>query len=468
MKIPRYCRPNSSEDRRPKSKDLVLVTPATLNARVLSPALLLIKLLVKLDSPPSNKESRKNSQGTSKKQKSTSHAVERLLASGIEVGAEPVADLADAVGDGDKSGLLSTRSGNNSCFPRELQVETVVSTADEKDDTDVACCHVDRADEDTATGGGENDGDDNVVCRFHEVTARPSDETGSDVSKSVGRSLDEVGGHLVEAEGVHDRRKEILEALGSDEGEVHETEVPGEGIANSILDTIPGSTDLLLNTTVGNQDSVLSHLAFLLSEELGVIGPRGKNEEGNDSDEDGDDTLNEEEPLPSVHTSDTIHMLQNTSGQETRDDVGDSVTSVPNSHAERTFFLGIPRRCHESQTGEERRFHQTDKETNNTETSTVGHGGHADCSGAPHEHDGGEEDLGICPGHDKIAGELTDEITDVEGRDTGVPDSIGHAEIFLKTGETSVGDVDAIEVAAKGAWLVIDSQWGLGSVELTS
>jgi hypothetical protein len=51
---------------------------------------------------------------------------------------------------------------------------------------------------------------------------------------------------------------------------------------------------------------------------------------------------------------------------------------------------------------------------------------------------------------------LTDEITDVESRDTSVPDGVGHAEIFLKTSETSVGDVDAIEVAAKGAWLAID------------
>lgn len=132
-------------------QDLVLVTPATLDTRVLSPALLLIELLVKLDSSPSYKESRKNSQSTSKKEETTSHSVERLLATGIEVGAEPVADLADTVGNGDKSGLLCTRGGYNCGLPRELQVETVVGTADKKDNTDVASSNVDCSNEDTAT-----------------------------------------------------------------------------------------------------------------------------------------------------------------------------------------------------------------------------------------------------------------------------------------------------------------------------
>ena len=141
---------------------------------------------------------------------------------------------------------------------------------------------------------------------------------------------------------------------------------------------------------------------------------------------------------------------------------------MPDSHSEGTLLFGVPGRSHESQTGEEWSFHQTDEETNSTETSTVGHGGHADCSGAPHEHDGGEEELGVRLGHDEITGELTDEITDVEGGNAGVPDSIRHAEIFLETSETSVGDVDAIEVAAQDAWLANDFTNTEGASRLTS
>lgn len=46
--------------------------------------------------------------------------------------------------------------------------------------------------------------------------ACPGKSTGGYVGDGVGRGLDEVGGHLVEAEGVHDGGEEILEALCCD------------------------------------------------------------------------------------------------------------------------------------------------------------------------------------------------------------------------------------------------------------
>lgn len=228
---------------------------------------------------------------------------------------------------------------------------------------------------------------------------------------------------------------------------MHEAETPGKGITDCIFDTIPSSTNLLIDTTVRDEDSVLGHLTLLLSKELGVVGPRGKDKVRDDSDEDRSNTLNEEEPLPSLHTSNAIHVLEDTSSQETRDDIGDSVASVPDCHPEGTLFFGVPARCHESQTGEERSFHQADEEANSAETGAAGHGGHADGARAPHEHDGGEEEFGVGLGHEEIAGELANEITDVECGDACVLHGIVHLEIFLETGKTSIGNVDAIKVA---------------------
>lgn len=235
---------------------------------------------------------------------------------------------------------------------------------------------------------------------------------------------------------------------------MHEAEVPGEGIADGILHTVPSATDLLINTTVGNKDTVLGHLTFLLTKKLSVVGPRWKDEEGDNSNDDRDDTFDEEEPLPSVHTSNTIHVLENTSSQETRDDVGDCVTSVPDSHSEGTLLFGVPGGSHERQTGEERSLHQADEEPDNTEANTVGHSRHADSSSTPHKHDSGEENLGVCLGHDEVTRELTDEIADVECRDTSIPDCIGHAEIFLQAGKTSVGNVNAVEVAEQSLLVI--------------
>jgi hypothetical protein len=41
-----------------------------------------------------------------------------------------------------------------------------------------------------------------------------------------------------------------------------------------------------------------------------------------------------------------IHMFQNASSQESRDNVGYRVSRVPNGHSSRIFLFIIPRRCH--------------------------------------------------------------------------------------------------------------------------
>lgn len=228
---------------------------------------------------------------------------------------------------------------------------------------------------------------------------------------------------------------------------MHEAEVPGKRITDCILNTIPSSANLLIDTTVGDEDSVLGHLTLLLSKELGVVGPRGKDKVRDDSDKDRSNALNEEEPLPSVHAGNAIHVLENTSSQETRDDVGDCVAGVPDCHPEGTLFFGVPAGCHKGQTGEERSFHQANEESNSAETGAAGHGGHADGARAPHEHDCGEEEFGVGLGHEEIAGELANEITNVECGDARVPDGIVHLEIFLETSKTSIGNIDAIKVA---------------------
>lgn len=49
-----------------------------------------------------------------------------------------MADLADAVRDGDQRGLFAPRGGDHGCFPRELEVQAVVRPGDEKEETKVA------------------------------------------------------------------------------------------------------------------------------------------------------------------------------------------------------------------------------------------------------------------------------------------------------------------------------------------
>jgi hypothetical protein len=42
---------------------------------------------------------------------------------------------------------------------------------------------------------------------------------------------------------------------------------------------------------------------------------------------------------------------------------------------------------------------------------------------------------------------LAEQIADVESTDARVPYGVTHVQVFLETGEASVGDIDAIEIA---------------------
>lgn len=68
--------------------------------------------------------------------------------------------------------------------------------------------------------------------------------------------------------------------------------------------------------------------------------------EGADGDQDGDDLLDQEEPLPGVEACDVVHVLEDASGEEAGYDVADGVARVPNGHPEGRLLLGVPRGGH--------------------------------------------------------------------------------------------------------------------------
>jgi hypothetical protein len=123
---------------------------------------------------------------------------------------------------------------------------------------------------------------------------------------------------------------------------VHQAEEPRERVFSSVLDAIPSTTNLLVVTTVRNHNAVLGHFGFFGGHPLGVVRPRWKQEEAGDGNENGRYALNDEKPLPGVETKCTLHVLENSSSEETRQNVGHSVTRVPDGHAHRVLLLGVP------------------------------------------------------------------------------------------------------------------------------
>ena len=69
--------------------------------------------------------------------------------------------------------------------------------------------------------------------------------------------------------------------------------------------------------TIGNHDSILSHLPLLLGEPLGIMGPIREKKEGNNGNQNGGCSLDKEEPLPGVQLKESVHIVENSCGEET-------------------------------------------------------------------------------------------------------------------------------------------------------
>jgi len=69
------------------------------------------------------------------------------------------------------------------------------------------------------------------------------------------------------------RGEKVFETLGRDQSKVHAGEQPSERIPDSVFESVPGATNALIPSAVGDKNAVLSHLLFFFSGELGVVGP---------------------------------------------------------------------------------------------------------------------------------------------------------------------------------------------------
>lgn len=190
---------------------------------MLRPALGLIQLLVPANTPPPHKSSRDTDQQAADEDKTATKTVEGLVGAGPEVGTEPVAALADAVGDTDEGRLLAPWGWHHLSLPGKLEVETVVGTGDEDEEGKVAHANVGNGDEKGAADGGDEDGDHDVPVVLLATAGGPCAQTGEGVGEGIRRGLDEVGGELAKVEGVDDLETVLVE-FPCGEGEEAHTE----------------------------------------------------------------------------------------------------------------------------------------------------------------------------------------------------------------------------------------------------
>lgn len=202
-----------------------------------------------------------------------------------------------------------------------------------------------------------------------------------------------------------------------------------EGVLHAHPETIPVATSVILRkTTCRNSLSVLGHLSLLLSDKVCASRVRevGNKPEANGSNKDTDDSFKKEEPLPSSQISNALHVGQDAGGQKTGQSLRDGVSSVPDTHPERGLVLCVPGTGHQRDSRDKGSFDETNEETAEAESPAGGHGRHADGNAGPGHHASGKEDARASFGDDDIGGDLRNDVSDVEQRDTERPGDVRH------------------------------------------
>jgi hypothetical protein len=93
-------------------------------------------------------------------------------------------------------------------------------------------------------------------------------------------------------------------------------------------------------TVVG--ETLSSKETLLGGEPLGGRGPVGHDEPGEESDEGASDTLNEEEPLPSLQSSGTVEVLSDDTGEESGESTGNGGGGVVDGEPGGELVLLVP------------------------------------------------------------------------------------------------------------------------------
>lgn len=246
-----------------------------------------------------------------------------------------MADLTDAVGDGNQRCLLTAGCRNQCRFPAELQIEAGIGAADEKDEAEVASANIERPYKNAATNGTHNNWKYDVEGGFLKASGCVCHTASKCVGDGVGWSLNEIGGELVKFKCLHDlhcalvsdyymiswmkerwtyRWQKVLEALRRDEREMHEAEVPGKGVFSCFLYSIPSPTDSFVRPAVRDLRTVLRHLGFFLCQPFRVVGPRREKKVGGCCYGDRCRAFDDEKPLPCVKAGDFVHIFENSGG----------------------------------------------------------------------------------------------------------------------------------------------------------
>lgn len=157
-----------------------------------------------------------------------------------------------------------------------------------------------------------------------ESTRRPSGEVSKETRNEVRRASQNQSDGAVKAEGADNSGEEVVERTSRKMHVLDKAEEPQARVADSLEESSSGSLTLLQANSIA-QHSIVCKLSFFFGQPSSRQGTVSQGEDSDDADYKGQDTFNDEEPLPALKSVVSIDGAEsgcrNQAGEGRRKDV---------------------------------------------------------------------------------------------------------------------------------------------------
>lgn len=250
---------------------------------------------------------------------------------------------------------------------------------------------------------------------------------------------------------------EVLDNGGQEEGDgVKRTDdTPEESEMQPGLDILEGVPEVLgvHGIILGNGggrgltiklDSVHDELSLFLGQELGGLGVIVEGEVSNEANDDGGDTLKDENPSPALKASNTSH-LGDSESKQTREGTSNRGGREEHSLSELKLSSAVPGGEIVSDTREKTSLEDTEQDSCGEKTSIVLNNTHKSHDQAPENHDGREPDRGSELLKQHVRGDFEGGVGEEEDGEGHVVLLSSKLKISRKALDVSVTNVTSIE-----------------------
>ncbi|CCC11857.1 unnamed protein product [Sordaria macrospora k-hell] len=215
------------------------------------------------------------------------------------------------------------------------------------------------------------------------------------------------------------------------------------------LPVLEGSLEVLDVELIGKGRTIeLETVGDLLTlrrlEKLGGLRVVVHGEVGDDGNDESQDTLQDEEPAPSIVATNTLH-LQDTTSQKTTESTGGGSSGEENGHAETALVTPVPHCDVVGNTREETALGKTQARTHCHQAMVILDNAHKGAANTPGNHDGWDPDGGAEALHGHVGGDLSKDVEGEEDAKRIVVLEAGELQVLRKELELGIADIRTVE-----------------------